>query len=87
MPTQKEEMEGDAGAAPACAVLRTAGYADRPIACEMVDRKGLAPLAEPMALRLKRPNRSLLREPIPRKWCSIGESRPGPLVGNEVFSC
>ncbi len=51
----------------------------------VVDRKGLAPLMEPMALRLKRPNRSLLREPIPRKWYSIGESRPVPFVGNEVF--
>lgn len=51
-----------------------------------VDRKGLAPLMEPMALRLKRPNRSLLREPIQGKWCSIGESHPVPLVGNEVFS-
>ena len=30
----------------------------------MVDRKGLAPLMEPRALRLKRPDRSLLREPI-----------------------
>jgi hypothetical protein len=27
------KVEGDAGAAPACAVLRTAGYADHPIAC------------------------------------------------------
>lgn len=70
------EMEGDAGAAPACAVLRTAGWliTQSPV----VDRKGLAPLMEPMALRLKRPNRSLLREPIRENGAASGSRAPFP---------
>jgi hypothetical protein len=51
----------------------------------MVRREGLAPPMEPVALRLKRPNRSLLREPT-HETGAAGEFRDLDLVvGNDVL--
>jgi hypothetical protein len=52
----------------------------------VVDRKGLAPLMEPMALRLKRPNRSLLREPIHERGAASGSRAPFPSLATKYFT-
>src|ERR1017187_3634935 len=49
----------------------------------VVDRKGLAPLMEPRALRLKRPNRSLLREPIHEIGAASGSRAPFPSLATK----
>lgn len=75
------KVEGDAGAAPACAVLQTAGCADHPIACG--GSEGSCTPGGAFARRLKRPNRSLLREPIPGSGAAPGSRTPSPSLATK----